>query len=86
MLGAKQNSLPKRLGKPNPMPVPGSDLRAGRWQRADTVLEIRLEIFSGHVVRALVNECIVPALVDKFLAKQCPLEATPEPIHNEEQP
>jgi hypothetical protein len=62
----------------------GKIARRKRQQRSDPALEIPSGVISGIALRGLIDESIVPALVEKFVQETCSLPT--EQPHNGQQP
>jgi len=62
----------------------GKMARRRRQQRSDPALDIPSSIISDAALRGLIDESIVPALVEKFLQDKC--SPPTEKSHNGQQP
>ena len=60
-------------------------MMAGPAPRPQPKLVITSGVFSQELVLALVEDCIVPALVDEFLRSRMHLPAAAPAAHNETQ-
>jgi hypothetical protein len=62
----------------------GKTARRKQQQRSDPALEIPSSVISGAALRGLIDESIVPALVERFVQEKCSLPT--EQPHNGQQP
>ena len=58
-------------------------VRPRRPKRPETALEIPTTVISDAAIKGLIDESVVPALVEKFIREKCPLPA--EQTHNGQQ-